>query len=87
MTVVSSLPEGQREVLLMRFVDGMQLDEIAVALAIPLGTVKSRLHNAIQTLRADPRVNAIAKTAIIKLVLFIILVFNVFKLITISKRP
>jgi RNA polymerase sigma-70 factor (ECF subfamily) len=54
--VMCGLPEGQREVLLMRFVDGFSLEEIAQALAIPPGTVKSRLHNAIQTLRADPRV-------------------------------
>ena len=53
--VMASLPEGQREVLLMRFVDGMSLQEIADALGIPEGTVKSRVHNAIATLRADER--------------------------------
>jgi DNA-directed RNA polymerase specialized sigma24 family protein len=37
-------------------VDGLSLEEIGVALGIPLGTVKSRLHNALATLRADPRV-------------------------------
>jgi RNA polymerase sigma-70 factor (ECF subfamily) len=54
-TLLADLPEGQRDVLLMRFVDGMSLAEIGEALAIPEGTVKSRLHNAIATLRADPR--------------------------------
>ena len=49
------LPDAQRETLLMRFVDGMSLAEIADALAIPLGTVKSRLHNALNTLRHDER--------------------------------
>jgi RNA polymerase sigma-70 factor (ECF subfamily) len=39
----------------MRFVDDMALDEIAVALEIPVGTVKSRLHRALETLRDDPR--------------------------------
>jgi RNA polymerase sigma-70 factor (ECF subfamily) len=53
--LLSELPEGQRDVLLMRFVDGMSLAEIGEALGIPEGTVKSRLHNAIATLRADPR--------------------------------
>ena len=53
--VMSGLPEGQREVLLMRFVDGMSLQEIGGALGIPEGTVKSRIHNAIATLRNDPR--------------------------------
>jgi RNA polymerase sigma-70 factor (ECF subfamily) len=55
-TVVAALPEIQQEVVLMRFVDGLSLEEIATALSIPLGTVKSRLHNALNTLRADPRV-------------------------------
>ena len=52
---MAGLPEGQREVLLMRFVDGMSLQEIADALDIPEGTVKSRIHNAIATLRTDAR--------------------------------
>lgn len=53
--MMSSLPATHREVLLMRFVDGMSLQEIAGALAIPEGTVKSRIHNAIATLRTDER--------------------------------
>lgn len=53
--VLAVLPAKQREVLLMRFLDGMTLDEIARALRIPLGTVKSRLHNALTTLRQDER--------------------------------
>ncbi len=53
---VRDLPEGQREVVLLRFVDDMSLGEIAAALGVPVGTVKSRLHGAIQTLKADPRV-------------------------------
>lgn len=53
--VMRSLPESQREVLLMRFVDAMSLREIAEALNIPVGTVKSRLHNALKTLRDDER--------------------------------
>lgn len=55
MAVVSALPEPQREVLLLRFIDGLALNEIATALEIPLGTVKSRLHNALATLEQDPR--------------------------------
>ena len=53
--VLSALPEEQREVLLLRFVDGLNLAEIAQAMDIPLGTVKSRLHKALQTLRQDER--------------------------------
>ena len=53
--VLANLPTQQREVLLLRFVDGFSLEEIAEVLEIPLGTVKSRLHNALKTLRDDPR--------------------------------
>src|SRR5688572_2297343 len=52
---LATLPDAHREVLLMRFVDGMSLAEVAAALAIPEGTVKSRIHNAIATLRTDER--------------------------------
>jgi RNA polymerase sigma-70 factor (ECF subfamily) len=50
---VAGLPEKQREVVVLRFVDGLSLDEISRALRIRLGTVKSRLHNALCALRAS----------------------------------
>jgi len=53
--VLAALSPLHREVVLMRFVDGFALEEIGVALSIPTGTVKSRLHNALRTLREDPR--------------------------------
>src|SRR5437016_3512841 len=53
--VLGGLSEGHREVLLLRFVDGLSLAEIAQAAEIPLGTVKSRLHNALELLRSDER--------------------------------
>ncbi len=53
--VLAGLPDVQQEVVLLRFVDGLSLAEISDAMGIPLGTVKSRLHNALETLRADPR--------------------------------
>jgi len=43
-------------VVVLRFVDDLSLEEIAVALDIPLGTVKSRLHLAIKQLRDDNRI-------------------------------
>src|ERR1044071_8526648 len=52
----SEAPSQQREVLMLRFVDGLALNEIATALEIPLGTVKSRLHNALETLEKDPNI-------------------------------
>ena len=54
-SLVAILPEHQQEVLLMRFVDDMSMEQIATALSIPAGTVKSRLHLAIKILREDPR--------------------------------
>jgi RNA polymerase sigma-70 factor (ECF subfamily) len=49
--MVGGLPEGQREVVLLRFGDGLSLKEISDALEVPLGTVKSRLHHALARLR------------------------------------
>jgi RNA polymerase sigma factor (sigma-70 family) len=46
------LPSEQRKILNMRYLDGIKTDEIAHALAIPAGTVKSRLHHARKALRA-----------------------------------
>jgi RNA polymerase sigma-70 factor (ECF subfamily) len=54
--VIESLATPQREVVLLRFVDDLAIDEIADALGVPAGTVKSRLHHAIASLRNDPRV-------------------------------
>jgi RNA polymerase sigma-70 factor (ECF subfamily) len=54
-TVLSAVPEIHREVLLMRYIDEMSLEEIANALGIPLGTVKSRIHNALKLLAEDER--------------------------------
>ena len=51
--VLRLLPAEQREILLMRFVDDMALQEIADALNIPLGTAKSRLHHVLKTLREN----------------------------------
>jgi RNA polymerase sigma-70 factor (ECF subfamily) len=54
--VLGQLSEEHREVVLLRFVDGLSLLEIAEAMEIPLGTVKSRLHNALETMRNDKRI-------------------------------
>lgn len=50
--MVARLPDAQREVVLLRFVDEWSLEEIASALDVPVGTVKSRLHHALKRLRA-----------------------------------
>ncbi len=54
--VIGSLPPAQREVVLLRFVDDLAVNEIAAALDVPAGTVKSRLHHAILALQQDDRV-------------------------------
>jgi len=46
------LPAIHREVLTLRFEEGMKLEEIAEVVAIPLSTVKSRLSRALEGLRA-----------------------------------
>jgi RNA polymerase sigma-70 factor, ECF subfamily len=48
---VASLPEEHRLVVELRFFAGATLDEMAAALDCPLGTVKSRLHYALEKLR------------------------------------
>ena len=49
---VGRLPADQREVLLLAAVEEMKYEEIAVALAIPIGTVMSRLSRARAKLRS-----------------------------------
>lgn len=48
---VAELPAVFREVLTLRFEEEMKLEEIAMVLALPLGTVKTRLHRALKHLR------------------------------------
>ena len=51
---LAGLSDAHREILLMRFVDEMTQPEIATALDVPLGTVKSRLHHALLAIRQSP---------------------------------
>ena len=51
---LATLSDSHREILVMRFVDDMTQPEIAAALDVPLGTVKSRLHHAIAAVRQSP---------------------------------
>ena len=52
---LGALPAAAREALLLRYADGLSLEETAQAVGVPLGTVKSRIHNALKVLRQDPR--------------------------------
>ena len=48
---IAALPEKHQQVVLLRFYEGALLPEIATALGLSLGTVKSRLHHALEKLR------------------------------------
>ncbi|HEX4998776.1 MAG TPA: RNA polymerase sigma factor [Terriglobia bacterium] len=52
---LAGLSEEHRETLLLRFMDDLSLVEIAEAMNVPLGTVKSRLHHALAQLRSSGR--------------------------------
>lgn len=56
---LAGLSPLHREALTLRFVEGLTLAEIAAALDVPLGTVKSRLSLGVRQLREDPRVKAL----------------------------
>lgn len=58
--IIASLSPDHREILLLRFVDGMTLPEISSLTGIPLGTAKSRLHHALAALRCDPEIQNLA---------------------------
>ena len=48
---LDELPEHHREVIELRYFEGMEEPEIAEAASIPRGTVKSRLHHAMRKMR------------------------------------
>jgi len=49
------LPEDHRLVLILRHYQGLRYDEIAQALGLSVGTVKSRMHYALAKLRVELR--------------------------------
>jgi RNA polymerase sigma-70 factor (ECF subfamily) len=49
--VVTSLPEGELDVLVLHVWEGLSYEDIAVAVDVPVGTVRSRLHRARGRLR------------------------------------
>jgi RNA polymerase sigma-70 factor (ECF subfamily) len=49
--LVARLPERYRAPLVLRYVEGLQLDEVSRVLGQPIGTTKSNVHRAINALR------------------------------------
>jgi RNA polymerase sigma-70 factor (ECF subfamily) len=50
---LAALPAAQREVVLLAFWHGLSHQELATRLQTPLGTIKTRLRRALQTLRTQ----------------------------------
>ena len=48
---VATLPDKQRSVFVLRFVEDMELPEIAIAMGLHVGTVKSHLHRGLAAVR------------------------------------
>ena len=52
LAAIAGLPPGQRATIMLRAWEGLSYDEIAAAMNVPVGTVRSRLHAARRTLAA-----------------------------------
>jgi RNA polymerase sigma-70 factor (ECF subfamily) len=52
-TAIEHLPPQIRETLDLRLRDELSYEEIAAVLAIPVGTVRSRLHDALRKLQSE----------------------------------
>jgi RNA polymerase sigma-70 factor, ECF subfamily len=62
--LVAALPERYRSTLVLRYVEGLRLEEVAQILKQPLGTVKSNAHRAVAALRESIATSRRAEVAI-----------------------
>jgi RNA polymerase sigma-70 factor, ECF subfamily len=51
--VIGNMPEGLREILILAYFNKFSYKQMADALSIPIGTVKSRLHTAVARFARD----------------------------------
>jgi len=58
---LDELPDGQREVLALRFIEDMSYEQIAQVLSCPVGTVRSRIHYAKAALREKLQTTSLKK--------------------------
>lgn len=57
-TALKSLPEPQREAIVLSYYGGYSQSEISVLIGAPLGTVKTRMRDGLSRLRNEMGVNA-----------------------------
>jgi RNA polymerase sigma-70 factor (ECF subfamily) len=50
---IDRLPADQRQVVTLRFFNDMPIEQISTVTNAPIGTVKSRLHRALERLRSE----------------------------------
>jgi RNA polymerase sigma-70 factor, ECF subfamily len=53
---IDVLPENQRQVVLLRYVDGLSMDEIAGVMKVKVSTAKSWIYKGLKKLKADSKV-------------------------------
>jgi RNA polymerase sigma-70 factor (ECF subfamily) len=49
--VLRELPENQRQAVVLKFLEGLENQEIAIAMNKPVGAVKALQHRGLQTIR------------------------------------
>lgn len=54
-STLNGLPQRQREALLLRYFEGLSLEEAAAAMGCAVGTVKATVHQALRALRTKLR--------------------------------
>jgi RNA polymerase sigma-70 factor (ECF subfamily) len=58
---VTALPEPERDALMLHVWEGLSYEDVADALGVPIGTVRSRLHRARERLRELATANGTAR--------------------------
>jgi RNA polymerase sigma-70 factor (ECF subfamily) len=59
--VLRALPENQRQAVVLKFLEGLENQEIAIAMNKPVGAVKALQHRGLQTIRKKIRGEAMNK--------------------------